>query len=343
VKGLTVAEVREKLRLAYTVRYSVGLTYLLREWGFPEPAAHFPEWDILGIGREILKPGAERVLVEVLRPRLYHILVIRQDAGGLSVGASGLVGSGKRGAGFQLDLPAGENDVLNALARTGGFPGLEAKNEVIIERGTDTLAPGRSLSAEDLSEAASSRQPPPGWGGGERIRIPLRQRPDKPLTFNQRDIMLYTGDAIYIENRDPDVYYTAGLLGSRQFILPRDYDLTVLDAIMLAGGTLFAGGQTTNNLSGNIVQNGLGDPSPALVSVLRRTPDGGQLTIRVDLYKAMRDPRERILIQPKDIIFLAEAPGDAIMRYVTNKLSFNFFSTLFQRQDATMTSSFSVP
>ena len=32
----------------------------------------------------------------------------------------------RRGTGFALDLPAYENDVLNALAQTGGFPGTDA-------------------------------------------------------------------------------------------------------------------------------------------------------------------------------------------------------------------------
>ena len=98
VKGLTASEVRDELRKAYTVT------------------------------RKILQPDRERILVDVQRPRQYHVLVIRQDSGGLTVGANGLLGNTKRGTGFQLNLNAYENDVLNALAQTGGFPGLDAKD-----------------------------------------------------------------------------------------------------------------------------------------------------------------------------------------------------------------------
>ena len=61
--------------------------------------------------------------------------MVRQDSGGLTVGSTGSLGQTKRGTGYVLNLPAYENDVLNALARTGGLPGLDAENEVRIERG----------------------------------------------------------------------------------------------------------------------------------------------------------------------------------------------------------------
>src|SRR5262249_38035105 len=85
------------------------------------------------VTRKILQPGRERVIFTLMRPRQYHALVVRQDSGGLTVGTTGLIGNTKRGTGFVLDLPAYENDVLNALARTGGLPGLDADNEVIIQ------------------------------------------------------------------------------------------------------------------------------------------------------------------------------------------------------------------
>ena len=36
------------------------------------------------------------------------------------------------------------------------------------------------------------------------------------------------------------------------------------------------------------LQNGIGFPNPSLVSILRRTPGGGQVVIRVDLNRALR-------------------------------------------------------
>jgi hypothetical protein len=48
--------------------------------------------------------------------------------GGITLGAA------KRGTGKLVKLPAGENDVLHALAETGGLPGLDARNEIVIVR-----------------------------------------------------------------------------------------------------------------------------------------------------------------------------------------------------------------
>jgi hypothetical protein len=70
------------------------------------------------------------------------------------------------------------------------------------------------------------------------------------------------------------------------------------------GGPIITGGLNPINLAGTFLALGFGAPSPSLVSVIRRTPNGGQVAIRVDLNRALRDPRERILIQPRDVILL---------------------------------------
>ena len=43
----------------------------------------------------------------------------------------------------------------------------------------------------------------------------------------------------------------------------------------------------------------------------------------MDLNRAFRDPRERILIQPGDIIVLQETPGEAFARYFTQTFRFD--------------------
>jgi porphobilinogen synthase len=56
-----------------------------------------------------------------------------------ATGGTGGINSGtfitetRRSAGFPLDLPAYENDVLNALTRSGGLPGAEAEDEVGVD------------------------------------------------------------------------------------------------------------------------------------------------------------------------------------------------------------------
>jgi len=100
---------------------------------------------------------------------------------------------------------------------------------------------------------------------------------------------------------------------------------------------LINGGYSVNNSLGLLVPPGFGHPSPSLLSVVRRTPNGGQLTIRVDLNRALTDPRERILVQPGDVLILQETPGEAFARYLTETFRLNIFGDLVKTSRATVT------
>src|SRR5439155_6565846 len=229
-----------------------------------------------------------------------------------------------RGTGYPIDLNAYENDVLNALARTGGLPGLDASSTIVIQRGGPAeVKPGTLVSA--VAEATT------------QIRIPLRMRPNQPLPFKPEDVILKNGDIVFIESRDTEVYYTGGLLPVAELILPRDYDLDVMEAVTQARGPLFNGGVNFNNLSGGIIGQGLGAPSPSLITVIRKTPKCGQITIRVDLNRCAQDTRERILVQPGDFLILQESAGESMTRYLTQTFRFNFFATLLRQRDLTIT------
>ncbi len=309
------------------------------------------------VDKQILVPGRERIFVTLEQPRQYHILVIRQDsaiganaaassgnfggqATGFVVGVGGASSGVRKGQGFAIDLPAYENDVLNALARTGGFPGTDAVNEIIIERGAYKGRQGRTdlmnmMKAAPIDAIQQKR--------GEIIRIPLRVRPGEQSPITPEMITLETGDVVYIEARDGDIYYTGGLLPPGSHLLPRDVDLDVVEAIVRNGGVINSGGVSALNTSGTTTSGGLGSPSPSLVTIVRRLPDGGQLAIRVDLNRALRDPRERILIQPKDLIMLQEEPQEAITRYLTNVIRLPFAYTLTNGPRLTSSVSGSVP
>ena len=125
--------------------------------------------------------------------------MVREDTGALSVGPGGALGGNRRGTGAVVDLAAYENDVLNALTRTGGFPGLDAMNTVVIQRGTPPA---------DLPEGTTVATIP----GTQQVRIPLRMRPNEPLPFEPKDVILQNGDIIFIESRETEVYYTGGLM-----------------------------------------------------------------------------------------------------------------------------------
>ena len=107
-------------------------------------------------------------------------------------------------------------------------------------------------------------------------------------------------------------------------MLPRDYDLNVIQAILQVRGPLVNGAFSQSNLSGQIIPRGIGEPSPSLLTVLRPTPGGGQVAIRVNLNRALRDPHENILIQPGDVLVLQEAPSEALVRYFTQVFDFTF-------------------
>jgi protein involved in polysaccharide export with SLBB domain len=298
VDGMTIDEVREAIRKAITVT------------------------------RQILPPEKARIFVTLMQPRRYHIVVVRQDSGGVTVGAEGLLGNTKRGSGYPIDLPVYENDVLNALARTGGLPGLDANNEVIIQRGTPATAGADAVPAV-----------------GATVRIPLRMRPGEPPPFQPEDVILHTGDIVFIESRDTEVFYTAGLLPVSEQVLPRDYDLDVVDAVARVKGPLINGGFNQNNqFTGAVVTSGIGSPSPSLLTVLRKTGcNGRQLKIRVDLNQAMRDPRERILVQPGDILVLQEKPAEAVVRYISNVFRFNYFTTMYHGSNGIGTTNANIP
>jgi protein involved in polysaccharide export with SLBB domain len=330
VRGLTLEEAQAAVIEAYTVK------------------------------QKLLTPPAEnKVIVTLLRQRQYHIVVVRQDSGGLVLSPTGGFGNTKRGTGATLELPAGENDVLNALTRTGGLPGLDAMNEVIIQRGGKGVADTGDVR---IMPADPTRSGPDASTGGvtcdwptdelaqqrglRLVRIPLRLRPGDAAPFRPEDVLLQSGDIVFIESRDTELFYTGGLLPPRQFPLPRDYDLDVVQAVAFAAGPLVSGGFNSGStaLTGTTLQAGLGFPSPSLLSVVRRVPGTGQqFTIRVDLNKALRDPRERILVQSGDLLILQETPGEAIGRYVSTVFRLNFLGTIIRQRDLTGTSTLSLP
>jgi hypothetical protein len=96
-------------------------------------------------------------------------------------------------------------------------------------------------------------------------------------------------------------------------------------------------------LNGSLIGAGVGNPSPNLLAVLRQTPHVGQVTIRVDLDEAARDPRQNLLVQAGDVLILQESPDQAATRYFTQVFQLNLFTRFLNRADATGTTSLSLP
>ena len=154
------------------------------------------------VDKKLIVPGKERVTVDLLKPRQYRVLVIREDG---PVDPS--CGGGKLGTGHTLMLEAYHNDVLEVLTRTGGLPGPCAKNDIIVRRGDEA---------------------------GTVVSIPMRFTSGDPVAFAEQDVILKDGDTVLVSARDREVYTVVGGPGCGEFPLPRDSDVRILDALAKA-------------------------------------------------------------------------------------------------------------
>lgn len=277
---------------------------------------------------EILRESSRlQPIVTLMKERTYNVIVIRQDMGGQGGGGGG----GAMGGGFtrgtdysatgrMLKLKAYQNDILNAMMESGGLPGVNAKNEIKILRASRADQRRRDEFVQQFYQQYYCNPdpcgcPPPLPEDPSILKIPLRLPPGVIPTLTPEDVVLEDGDIVYIESRDAEVYYTGGLLPGGEFRIPRDYDLDVLTAMALSGGGI-SRAQNGGGMGGMGGIGGmLGTVPPGMLYVLRKTPCNGQITIAVDLAKANLDPRERILVQPGDILILRFKPSEEILNF----------------------------
>ncbi|HUQ70966.1 MAG TPA: polysaccharide biosynthesis/export family protein [Planctomycetaceae bacterium] len=162
----------------------------------------------------------------------------------------------------------------------------------------------------------------PSLEGRRVIRIPVRLGPGENVDITPEDVILHDGDIVFIESRETEVFYTGGLLGGGQYTLPRDYDLDVLGAIAIAQGRSSGGGgsRATQSQGGQSALNSDVSISASQVIILRPLCDGTQLTVQVDLYEALLNPNERIVIQPGDYILLQYTRPEAVLAFIERHL-----------------------
>jgi protein involved in polysaccharide export with SLBB domain len=296
VRGLTVSQIRDLIREEYIRKKIVR-------------------------DETLLQPS-----VTIMKERTYNVVVVRQDVSMASqnntwqqFGPRGTFtrGSDQSSSGQIIKLPAYQNDVLHALMESGGLPGLNAKNEVKILRSNRVKQQERDTFIQQFYETYYNNPnpctcPPPLPDDPSVLKIPMRLPPGVIPSFSPEDIILEDGDVIYIESRDAEVFYTGGLLPGGEFLIPRDYDLDVLGAMAMAGASV--GGQM-NRGGGGFGIGSIGGVAPGALFILRKTPCGGQITIEVDLARAMQDPRERPLIQPGDTLILRYKPIEEVINF----------------------------
>ncbi|MCY2977016.1 MAG: polysaccharide biosynthesis/export family protein [Planctomycetota bacterium] len=225
-------------------------------------------------------------IVSLIKARTYNVSVIRQDLG---------MGS------QSIQLDAYRNDVLHALLKTGGLPGEKAKDHVTILRYfqvVPTSPPGSPLHS-DLVRRTS-------WDTPQVI--PLTFPIGTNICFQLEGSILNEGDILYIENRETEVFYSAGELPAGQHLLPRDYDIDIFDAMSIAGYSYGSAGG-----GGNL--GGISGVAPTELFIFRKGPDGNQVTIKIDLDKALRDPRERLVVKAGDKLLLRYSTKEEIAKF----------------------------
>jgi hypothetical protein len=150
------------------------------------------------------------------------------------------------------------------------------------------------------------------------VKIPIRLARGEAPHFNRENIILRDGDIVFIESRETEIFYTGGLLGGGQFTLPRDYDLDVLGAVSIAESQGQSG--SARSIGGVSALNNDVSISASNVIIVRQLPNGTQVPIKVDLYQAIRNPRERILIQPGDYVLLQYTRLEAFFAFIERHL-----------------------
>ena len=271
--------------------------------------------------KQITKEETERVQVTLITPRVHRIVVLRDDTPSPAVAlvTPGVVDQIHRGSAEVVDLPIYENDLLHALAITGGLPGTDAAREIWIFKRSGLQDP-HAILAEELQVRTASYVEG-GECDNQVVRIPLTGCPGEGLPFRQADVTLDDGDVVYVPRRE-EYFYIGGLVKGAKIPMPRDEDIDVIEAISLAtgsvGGPLGQSGQAlAQGTPGYLIK-------PTRVIILREMPDGRQLPIRVDLARAMTDQKERILIQPNDVVMLQFKPGQLILNSIINTFTWNF-------------------
>ncbi len=308
VAGMTLIQAEEAIRAAYTLK------------------------------RSIVRTDAN-ISVSLIKSRTYHVTVIREDVTSDDMRTNGAYASNNKGAAYMagiargtatsLELPAYKNDVLEALSQTGGLPGLNAKNEVVILRkaysdefsnhdymsGTDT-GYAQSQVARRYNESGEISDLNSDLGV---LRIPLRVGPnDTPPQLTSEDVTLYDGDVVYIQSREAEVFYTGGLIKGGVYPIPRDYDLDVMGAIATAGGTVGASaGSSQGNSTGKV-----GSILPASRILVLREVGGRQYAIQIRQREMLRDPSQRILIEPNDVILVEYTPVELWFNMLYNTINF---------------------
>ncbi len=282
---------------------------------------------------KVLDPTNTRISVTLIRARTFHVIVMREDTAGTGVINRSVQILSQRGSGDAIELPAYKNDVLHALTATGGLPGEDASNDVLIFRRNASeewdvpwnvmqqLAKGEMADLVSVDNECGCMINSDNCVNA--LRIPLKLPCGAALPFTPQDIILNDGDVVYVAPRKRDYFIGAGLLLGGKYILPRDQDTDIFDAIAIANSSAL--GPAGTNAGSTIFRNGPGNiVAPSRVIVIRQLSSGKQIKIDVDLRVATNDPGERLLILPGDVVMLRYRPGELVANTILNIINIGY-------------------
>ena len=224
----------------------------------------------------------------------------------------------------------GGHSVLGSSARGGSTSGPHVVMSQPIVTGHSPFAPraeeaARVLLSESplgVSPVVVSPQPGLATGCSETlalaqsllesphvVRIPLETPCGSAELFDASDVVLHDGDVVFIEAREREFFYTAGLLGGGKYALPRGESLDVLDAIALVDAQRrpvpgkFVGGVSSMSQDVTIGASKL---------VIYRRSGAGTVPIELNLNRVKRNPAQAITIRPGDRLMLQYTPIESV-------------------------------
>lgn len=194
-------------------------------------------------------------------------------------------------------------------------------SEILIPSIPGNMPPALTRRSQP-SQSLTMTAPDPDSRHPHAIRIPLTLAGSQRLNVIESDIVLDDGDIVVVESRNDEVFITGGLLGGGQYSLPRDRDIDIIDAILLADTYSRSSqiNQPTRAIGGVSVLNRDVTVGASRVIVERTLPGGEAHQFRISLYQAMRDPNQRILIEPGDRLFLEYTLPESIFAFAERHL-----------------------
>ena len=241
-----------------------------------------------------------RVITSLMRKRTVNVMVVRGDQSQARSGnnfqsrntRAVSTRSDRSGQIFNLNLPVGENDLLEALVETGGLPGVNAQPQLQILRSAPSVG---------APQAAFPRTGQTRFQTQSRVSSVAIRSNGQGQSFPRSAAQLNNGDIVSVAARPTEVFYTGGRLGGGEFSIPRDKPLSVLEAIALAGGIP----QAQRSVGAVPLQQ------PQILTLLRKQ-NGGQVAYRFDLAGGFSQQASRTQVRSGDYLILDFSPAQRV-------------------------------